>query len=114
MSKLMADKQGIETTADGHTPRRWEHWYAADVLPNMHIKLKLVGSPHHAVDEQVQEVPDVLVAAERATKAARYIIAADVLAGIPVDFDGRVDVIDHGGKHISSIRFADVLAAKAA
>lgn len=80
----------------------------------MHIKLKIVGSPHHAVDEELQDVPDVLVAAERATKAARYIIAADILAGIPVNFDGRVDVMDHGGNHISSISFADVLTAKAA
>jgi uncharacterized heparinase superfamily protein len=59
-------------------------------------------------DEEGRELPDVEAARGEALKAARGIIADEVLQG-RIDLNGRIEVLDGEGPPVLTVPFADAV-----
>ena len=72
-------------------------------------RFDLYNSVGFVPDEEGRELPDVEAARGEAVKAARGIIADEVLQG-RIDLNGRIEVLDGEGPPILTLSFAEAVA----
>ena len=73
-----------------------------------HYFFHVRGGPNAVEDEEGWIHADEARAFEAATRAARGLIATDVLEGI-LDLESRIDVEDGGGSLVFTVPFASVV-----
>lgn len=74
-----------------------------------HYRFNLYNSVGFVPDEEGRELPNVEAARGEALKAARGIIADEVLQG-RIDLNGRIEVLDGEGPPILTLPFAEAVA----
>ncbi|MEA3388422.1 DUF6894 family protein [Sphingobium sp. CCH11-B1] len=62
------------------------------------------------MDEEGQEFVDLAAAHSEAMRSAREVIADHVMNGKPVDLRHRMEITDHAGKLLETIRFAQAIS----
>ena len=76
-------------------------------MPHYHFNLfNTIGL---VADEEGRDLPDLDSARAEALKAARSIIAEEVLAG-SLDLDGRLEVTDEAGGLLFTLGFAEAVS----
>lgn len=65
------------------------------------------GEPVH--DHEGLDRPDLDAAIKEAVRGARDLIASDMRAGRPIYRSNHIDIADHAGRVLHTVRYADVL-----
>lgn len=78
-------------------------------MPHFHLN---VFDDSVVLDEEGVDLPDLATAMAHAVRGAREMIAADVIAGKPIDQSYHVEIADRSGHVLKSIRYGDMVQIK--